>query len=226
MIREHFQEQLQALDEQVMTMGDMVVEAIKGCNQALATMDAGLAQALIEADNAVDRKRREIENDAFVVMATQQPTARDLRDVVAILIIVNELERIGDYCEGIAKLVLRMAAEPVKPLADIHAMAETVEGLVTGVMQVFLERDLEGAGRVWLQDDDVDELYNQVFRKQIFEMVSNPAYIRQGTYTTWIAHNFERMADRVTNIAERVAFVVTGDISGFREQLRASRPPL
>lgn len=227
MTREHFQEQLLRLDGQLVEMGELVAGTISRCARVLETMDAGAAQDIVEADSTIDGKRYEIETQAVLLIATQQPLASDLREVVAILTIASELERIGDYCEGIAKLTLRMAAEPVRgPLPDIGAMAGATENLLRAVLLAFQNRDIAAAGNVWAEDDVVDDLYAQTFRKQLLEMAANHAYIRQGTYTLWIAHNFERMADRVTNIAERVAYVVTGDIGSFREKLLAERPPV
>lgn len=136
------------------------------------------------------------------------------------------LERVGDYCEGIAKLTLRMAAEPVlEPLGTIHAMAEITQGLLSEVLQAYRNRSIEAAGEVWKQDDEVDALYEHVFWEVIGTMAANPTTVRLGTYLLWIAHNLERMADRVTNIAERVAFVVTGDVAAFRRGLESQTLP-
>jgi len=226
MTREHYLALLKQLDQQVIDMGALVADTIGGCITALEERDAGKAQSLIEADNQIDDQRYEIEKQALLLIATQQPLAGDLRTVAAILTVATELERIGDYCEGIAKLTLRMAAEPdLMPLNDLQTMAHITQTLLHEALQAFEQRDLEAAGAVWSRDDEIDELYEQVFRRVIAEMIVDTSTVRGGTYLLWVAHNIERMADRITNIAERAAFIVTGDVSAFRERLRAQTLP-
>ncbi len=226
MTREHYEQMLRQLDERALAMGESVSAAIGRCVEALEHMDAGAAQGLIDAGAGVDDQRYDIEKQAFLLIATQQPTAGDLRSIVAILTIATELDRIGDYCEGVAKLTLRMAAEPIhSAVNDVRTMADITQQLLFQALQAYLSRDVEAAAQVWERDDEIDELYRQVFRRLILEMVTDRASIRSGTYMLWAAHNFERMADRVTNVAERVAFVVTGDVGGFRQRLRAQQVP-
>lgn len=226
MTREHYQELLRLLDDDILKMGDLVRRTIGDAIDTLETRDAAGAQTLIERDTEVDKRRYAIERDALLLIATQQPLAGDLRSVAAILTIATELERIGDYCEGIAKLTLRMVGEPVDlPLTDIRTMADVTEQLLEDVLQAYRNRDLQAAGEVWLQDNRVDELYEEVFGHLLAEMATNRGAIRRNTFLLWIAHNLERMADRVTNIAERVAFVVNGDVAGFRNELRAASIP-
>ncbi len=226
MTRERYDAMLQELDDQVLELGELVATTIESCVNALDTRNAAAAQRLIEADNRIDDKRYEIERAALLLIATQQPLAGDLRNIASILTIATELERIGDYCEGIAKLSLRMAAETIDvPMADIRRMSTITERLLRRALVSFKERDLEAAGAVWSQDDEVDSLYGEVFQKLLAEMVENNETVRGGTYLLWVAHNIERMADRVTNIAERVAFVVTGDVGAFRDHQRAQSVP-
>lgn len=226
MTREHYNRLLLDLDQQILEMGDLVVRTISQCIDALEALDVEAAQTLIANDTWVDDKRYDIENRALLLIATQQPLAGDLRTVAAILTIATELERIGDYCEGIAKLTLRMAAEsePAQ-LPDIRTMADITNQLLRQALAAFRDRDVETAGEVWGRDDEVDALYAQVFRKMLADMVMDKATIRQATYLLWVAHNVERMADRVTNLAERVAFVVTGDVGAFRDRIRAQTIP-
>jgi phosphate transport system protein len=224
--REHYDDMLRELDGQILSMGDLVRSTIGDCVEALDRIDVEGAGALIARDSEIDGRRYAIENQALLLIATQQPLAGDLRTVASILTIATELERIGDYCEGIAKLTLRMAGEPSRtPLTDIRAMAGTTQRLLDAVLLAYRDRDVQAAGEVWAQDDTVDELYQQVFRSTIAGMVTDRTTIRWSTYLLWVAHNIERMADRVTNIAERVAFVVTGDVAAFREDLRAQTLP-
>jgi len=226
MTREHYASLIQQLDDQLLALGEEVETTIGECVEALERRDVARAKTVIDGDSEIDEQRYQIEKNAFVLIATQQPTAGDLRDITATLIIASELERIGDYCEGIAELTLRMAGEPVLGATeDIHAMGQITQRLLHDVLQAFRERDVSAAGRIWMQDDEVDDLYEQVYRKLLNEMIADPNRVRRDTYLLWVAHNLERMADRVTNIAERVAFVVTGDITMFREQLRSQTVP-
>ncbi len=226
MTRKHYEAQLQQLDEQILELGEMVGEAVAACIKAMQERDVASAQQLIQADSGIDAKRYDIERRALVLIATQQPLATDLRTITAVLIIAAELERIGDYCDGIAKLTLRMAAEPiVAPLAHLRAMAEHTQRSMRDVLRAFDDRDLAGAGDVWSRDDEIDASYEEVFRTLIAEMIADPSTVRAGTYLLWVAHNVERMGDRITNIAERVAFIVTGDVASFREKELAQSPP-
>jgi phosphate transport system protein len=226
MTREHYQALLRGLDNAILEMGDLVCRTIGEALDTLEQRDAAGAQMLIQHDTEIDNKRYDIERDALLLIATQQPLAGDLRTVAAILTVATELERIGDYCEGIAKLTLRMAAEPVDlPLTDIRTMADITQHLLQEVLRAYRDRDLQVAGEVWLQDTRVDDLYEDVFRNLLAEMVTDRRAVRRNTFLVWIAHNLERMADRVTNIAERVAFVVNGDVAGFRNELRAASVP-
>ncbi len=227
MTRERYDSLLRELDEQLLTMGDTVASTISACIDSLANNDTAAAQRLIEADNDIDEQRYDIERAAVLLIATQQPLATDLRNIVAILTIATELERIGDYCEGIAKLSLRMAAETIEaPMTDIRTMAVLTERQLRRGMRAFKVRDIESAGIVWSDDDAVDDLYGDIFQKLLAEMVQNTETVRGGTYLIWVAHNIERMADRVTNIVERVAFIVTGDVTSFRGRLRARTLPV
>lgn len=226
MTREHYDRMLKQLHESILTMGAAVSVAIGRCVEALGQLDAGAAQELIEAEDGITEQRYSIEKQAFLLIATQQPAAGDLRSIVAILAIVSELDRIGDYCAGVAKLTLRMAAESIHPsLHDVRAMAEITQQLLLQALEAFRAQDVEAAARVWERDDEIDELYQQIFRRLILEMVTDKATIRLCTYMLWVAHNFERMGDRVTNLAERVAFVATGEVEGFRHRLRAQTIP-
>jgi phosphate transport system protein len=226
MTREHYLQLLRELDDAILDMGNLVAHTMASCIEALEQRDIVRAKQLIEADSRIDDERHGIENQAMLLIATQQPLASDLRTIVSILTIATELERIGDYCEGIAKLTLRMAAEPeLAPLTDIHSMSKITQRLIREALEAYRNRDVEAAGRVWMRDDEVDELYERVFREIIAQMATDPQTVRRGTYLLWVAHNVERMADRVTNIAERVPFVVTGDVAAFRNALTAQTLP-
>src|SRR5947209_13089365 len=193
MTREHYSELLRELDQQILAMGELVRGTIGQCLDALESRNVELAQSLIAGDSQIDERRYEIENQALLLIATQQPLAGDLRTVAAILTIATELERIGDYCEGIAKLTLRMAAEPIAVhVHDIRAMALLTGQLLRDSLTAYGERNMDLAGVVWTRDDEVDALYAQVFRSMIAGMISDQSTVRSRTYMLWIAHNIER----------------------------------
>lgn len=226
MTREHYFSLLEKLDASVDEMGQLVLTTIAASIEALETLDVIRAKDLIEADSHIDAMRHEIEEQAFLVIATQQPAASDLRLVTASSAVASELERIGDYCSGIAKLTLTMAGEPGgEPSQGVKSMSVITRELLRRALQAFRTRDVQTASAIWSRDDEVDDLYQKFFLAQIDEMVNHKKRVRRGTYMLWVAHNVERMADRVTNIAEAVAFVATGDVPSFREQIKAQSVP-
>jgi phosphate transport system protein len=225
-VRTRFHEQLDQLVRVVNDMGEKVAQAIQTSVEALEALDVVRAQELIQNDNQLDALRIEIERQAFLLLATQQPTAVDLRIVTSTTSVAAEVERIGDYCAGIAKLTLTMAAEPKgEPSETIRAMANLTSDSLRQAIGAYTSRDVETAKTIWSRDDEIDDLYRDFFRHQIEEMVHHKKRVRRGTYMLWIAHNIERMADRVTNIAEAVAFVATGDLGAWRSDLEAESVP-
>jgi len=216
--REHYDQMLRQLVERIGSLGDLVAESIDSSMQALEHQNRTEARRIVDRDNEIDQERYLIERDTLTLIATQQPLAGDLRVLIAVLAIATELERIGDYSEGIATLVLRLGEQPIRSgLEEIHEMAALTESLLRQAVRAFCERDLEAAGDVWVRDDEVDVLYERVFRRLLNEMLDDRATIPINTYLLWVAHNVERMADRVGNLAERVAFVVTGNGATFYE---------
>jgi phosphate transport system protein len=166
---------------------------------------------VIADDMAINRKRFEVEEACLRLIATQQPMAIDLRTIISVLNVITELERIGDHAEGIAKIVLMIGDEPpLKPLIDIPRMADKTADMLHRSLDAFVNRDDKSAAQICEEDDEVDQLYNQVFRELIGYMVEDPKTITRATRLLWVAHNLERSADRVTNICERVVFLVTG----------------
>jgi len=224
--REHYLGQLAGLASGVESMAARVVETIRASVDALEALDVASAKTIIEKDSEIDQARHEIDEQAFVVLATQQPTAIDLRLVMAAWRVGDELERIGDYCSGIAKLTLTMAGEPKgDAMPQIRAMSAITIELLEKAVQAFQDRDEAAAAAVWARDDEVDDLYQDFYRNQIDDMVNHRKRVRRGTYMLWVAHNIERMADRVTNIAEAVAFVATADVATWRSQIEAESVP-
>ena len=218
--RTAFREQLQAVEEDVLAMGDMVAKAIDRAIEALKKRDLTLAHQIIADDNQVDKQRYSIEGKCIELIATQQPMASDLRIIVAMLNIIVELERIGDYADGIAKIVIMVGDEPpLKPLIDIPRMGEITIEMINDSIRSFAGRDVELAMRVVSMDSVVDGLYDQVFRELLTFMMVDPKTISRATHLIWVAHNLERAADRATNICERVVFTVTGKM----EEIGASK---
>jgi phosphate transport system protein len=171
--------------------------------------------SLIRADREIiNAKRFEIEEQALVLIATQQPIAGDLRTIAAILEIITELERIGDYAKGIARINIMIGDDPLlKPLIDVPVMAEKARDMLHRSLKAFIQRDVEAAKTIPKEDDEVDNLYDQVYRELLTYIMADPRTIEQANYLLWVAHNLERAADRVTNICERVLFMVTGEMA-------------
>ena len=211
--RETFERALQRIQDEVLVLGSMVEGAIVESVEALKRRDLEEAQRLIAQDRILNEKRFAIEDDTLALIATQQPMAGDLRTLAAALEIATELERIGDYAKGIAKINLMMGEAPLlKPLVDIPRMAEKARDMLHQALEAFVQRDVDLARAIPDEDDEVDALYNQVYRELLTFIINDPTTIDQATYLLWVAHNLERAADRVINICERVVFTVTGEM--------------
>lgn len=219
-IRTTFHRRLREIQEEILTLGSMVEKAILRSVEALKNRDLKLAEQLIEDDKIINNKRFEIEERCISLIATQAPMASDLRTIVSVLNITSELERIGDYAEGIARIVILIGDEPpLKPLIDIPRMAEKTVNMLQRSLDAFVNRDADAVRAIITEDDEVDNLYDQVFRELLSFMIEDPRTVTRATRLIWVAHNLERAADRVTNICERVVFIVTGKM----EELGASR---
>jgi len=213
MPRETLDEQLNSLQKDLLAMGDLVDRAIERSIQALANRDLALAERIIQEDEAINQAQRDLDEKCLVLLATQQPLASDLRAIIAVSNIATELERIGDYAKGIAKITIMMGDQPLlKPLIDVPRMAEKGRQLLRQQLEAFVNRDAEAARRLAAEDDVVDGLYDQVYRELMFFMMQDPKTIGRATHLLWVAHNLERIADRTTNIGERVVFLVTGQV--------------
>ena len=211
MTRVVFDKNLADLTDGVLEMGSMVEQAIQRAVVSLKERDIETSKEVIAQDDAIDTKRFELEDRIVELIATQQPMAQDLRTIVSLLHITSELERMGDYAEGIAKINVMMGEEPLlKPLIDIPRMSDLATEMLRGSLDALVERDVEEAKRVWRSDDEVDDLYNQVYNELLGFMIEDPKTITRATWLLWVAHDIERIADRATNIAERVVFLVTG----------------
>jgi phosphate transport system protein len=218
--RAAFHKKLREIQDDILAMGSMVSKATLRSVESLKNRDIDTAQLVIADDRKVNQKRFEIEEKCVELIATQQPMASDLRIIVAVLSIIIELERIGDHAEGIAKIAIMVGDEPpLKPLVDIPRMAEKTVEMLRRSLDAFVNRDAEAARKISDEDDLVDQLYDQVFRELLTFMAEDPKTITRATRLIWVAHNLERSADRVTNICERVVFVVTGKM----EEIGASK---
>ena len=211
MLRSDFDRLLETLQSDLGEMGRLVEETTKQAILALQNRDADLAQQVIENDDVIDNLQDTLETKCLGILATQQPAATDLRTVMSVVHMGVELERMGDYAEGIAKICLRIYQEPLlKPLIDIPRMAELALKMLNEGLQAFADRDEDLARKVCADDDAVDDFYNQIYRELLTYMLEDPRNIQRATYLLWVAHDLERIADRATNIAERVIWLISG----------------
>ena len=219
-VREHYDHYLAKLQDEILVLGSMVDKAIIRSMDALKNRNLELAKQVVAEDVNINRKRFEIEEQCIVLIATQQPVANDLRLIVAVLNIITDLERIGDHAEGVAKIAVMIGDEPpLKPLIDLPRMAQITSDMLKRSLDAFVKRDAEAARKVCDDDDQVDNLYDQIFRELLTFMAEDARTITRATRLLWVAHDLERSADRVTNIAERVVFIVTGKM----EEIGASK---
>ena len=210
-IRTVFHKKLRENQDDVLAMGSMVEKATSYSIEALKNRDLEAARQIIADDQKINQKRFEIEEKCIQLLAMQQPMASDLRVIVCVLNIITEMERIGDHAEGTAKIVIMIGDEPpLKPLIDIPRMAKKVNDMLHRSLDAFINRDSDVAKQIVSEDDEVDNLYDQVFRELLTFMAEDSKTITRATRLIWVAHNLERSADRVTNICERVVYLVTG----------------
>lgn len=213
MTRVDFEKKLKPLEHDVLSLGDMVERAIYRSVEALKGRDLAAAEQIIADDRKINQKRHTIEQKCIELLATQQPVANDLRVIIAILNIIVDLERMADHAEGIAKVVLMIGYERrLKPLVDIPRMADKAREMLREALSAFTRRDVEAAKRICAEDDEVDHLHDQVYRELLTFILEDSRTITRATRLLWVAHNLERIADRVTNICERVVFMVTGEM--------------
>lgn len=203
--------ELQAIQNNLLRMGEMVDSAIDRSLQSLAGRDPVLAQHVVDDDAEVNRIRFDIEEACLALMATQQPAASDLRTVVAAMSVVVDMERMADHAAGIGRTVIRMGDEPLlKPLIDMPRMAALCREMLHDSLKAFIARDAEAAMAIARRDSEIDGLYNQIFRELLTFMIEDPRTTTRALYLLFSAHNLERIGDRITNIAERVIFMTSG----------------
>jgi phosphate transport system protein len=204
--------EIQELKDEIIVLGSMVEQAMLDSVEALKKRDIDWSRKVIAGDAQINEKRFALENRVMVLIATQQPMARDLRVIASILEVISELERMGDYAKGIGIINVRMGDQPpLKPLVDIPRMALKSTDMLHRALAAFVSEDAAAARLIPPEDDEVDQLYEQVYRELMTYIIAEPASIERANWLLWAAHNLERFADRVTNICERTVFVVTGE---------------
>lgn len=210
--RRTFDKALRDLQQEILRMGSFVEETIANSVLALAKQDVELADKIIAGDDVIDETERDIQDRCMKLIATQQPMAKDLRRIAAGFKIIIDLERMADNACDIAKVAKRIAGQPlIKPLIDIPRMAQITQGMVKEGLDSYVREDVDLALAMCKRDDDVDQLYSQVFRELLVLMMEDPKKITQATHLLFVARYLERIADHATNIGEEVLFLVTGE---------------
>lgn len=211
MAREKFEHDLHRLQDEILALGAMAESAVAESVRTLKQQDFNRARTLIDGDRVINEKRYAIENETLTLIATQQPMAGDLRALAAILEIATELERIADYAKGIANIALMIGTEKlIKPLVDIPQMADKGCDMLHRALEAFIKQDVDAARGIPKEDAVVDTLYAQIYKELVTYIMADPKATDQATRLTWVAHNLERVADRVGNICERIVFSITG----------------
>lgn len=217
MIRKSFESDIQQVKDEILVLGSMVEQSILDSVQALKKRDVPAAKKILKFDKKINKKRYKIESQLMILIATQQPMAHDLRLLASSMEIISELERMGDYAKGIANINIRMGKTPlVKPLIDVPRMADICVDMLHRALTAFVNEDAKAAKVIPMDDDEVDALYNQVYRELMTIIISDPKKIEHANWLLWVAHNLERVADRVTNICERTIFIATGKMEEIK----------
>lgn len=213
MPRDTFDKKIQQIKDEILLLGSMVEQATLDSVAAFKNRDLKAAHQVIEDDQAINDKRFAIENAILILFATQQPLAHDLRLLAAMLIVANELERMGDYAKGICNSTIRLGITDIPiPLKEVEKMGELAVSMLHRGLSAFVNEDMEQAVRIPQEDDQVDDLFNKAYRSIVNSMIANPATIDDASFLLWIVHNLERLADRVTNICERTVFIISGEM--------------
>ncbi|MCX7938557.1 MAG: phosphate signaling complex protein PhoU [Thermoflexales bacterium] len=208
---------LAELRDDLLRISSLAEDLIARSVSALKRQDLEAARALIEMDTRVNTLRYQVETRAVQLIALQQPAARDLRFIMAAVHSAIEMERMADHACGIARICLRIGEEPlIKPLIDIPKMCDIACAMLHDATSAFIALDAEAARRIAERDSEVDNLYAQVLRELLTYMMQDRRKVEQGTYLLWVAHNLERIADRVTNVCERIIFVATGELGDYK----------
>jgi phosphate transport system protein len=217
MIRKTFENEIKQVKDEVLLLGSMVEHAIMASVETLKKRDLKGSEKIIADDREINKKRFAIESQLMILIATQQPMAHDLRLLASTMEIISELERMGDYAKGIANINIRMGEEKLlKPLIDIPRMAQIGTNMLHRSLTAFVNEDVEAAKAIPAEDDEVDGLYTQIYRELMLFIIQDPKSIERANWLLWVAHNLERVADRVTNICERTIFIATGEMTEIK----------
>ncbi|MBI9047211.1 MAG: phosphate signaling complex protein PhoU [Anaerolineaceae bacterium] len=216
MTRQFFDRKLRQINDEILFLGSMVEQAMLKAVNALKNRDIETARTIYDDDLQINEKRHSIENAILILIASHQPVAHDLRLLASMLEIITELERMGDYAKGIAKVIIALGHdEIIIPIRDITKMSKLANSMLRRSLQAFVAEDSDKARLIPLEDQEVDELYKEIYREVVNIMIANPETIDTTNLILWVVHNIERMADRVTNICERTVFIATGDLIEF-----------
>lgn len=211
--RERFVQEMDAMKQGILELGSMVDKAVADSMRALADRQLDLAREVVARDKQINLKRFTVEEQVINLLATQQPMARDLRFIAAVLVIAIELERMGDYARGIAEVTIRMGHAPLaQPIVRLSQMADLARDMLGDSLDAFTTQDVSLARSIPAKDNAVDTLNDQIYHDLVQQMIHDPQTVTAATWLLWITHNLERLADRATNIAERVVFMVTGEL--------------
>jgi phosphate transport system protein len=209
--RDLFNAELRQLQDDVLALGSMAEKAILDSVEALRDGDTEWSRRIILDDARINKKRFEIEDRCIFVIASQQPMATDLRALVSVLYIITDIERMADHAEGIASINLMMGDEPLpRKLSYIPAMADRAIAMLRNSLKAYIDHDVDAARQICDADDEVDRLQDSVYDECFQAMITDPTTIQRNTYLLWAAHNLERIADRCTNVCERVVYTATG----------------
>ena len=213
MPRDNFHQELREIEEAVITMATLVESAIARSMQALTRRDAVLAEGVIASDGEVNELQRTIRSRCINVIALQAPVARDLRELITVQLVINELERMGDHAVGISKQALRIRDYEISPVAyELSELAKLVRQQVRACIQAFVDVNVQQAREICMKDDEIDEQYRTIFDEVLGLMTRDSALAPLATSLLFIAHDLERIGDRVTNICEDVIYMVSGQI--------------
>jgi len=206
-------QEIRLVQDEMLLLGSLAEQAILNSVDALRRQDVAAARTIALEDKKINDKHFAIENHILIIFATQSPLARDLRLLAAMMEIITELERIGDYAKGIAKVAIRLADEDIPvPIQEISTMADKATSMLHRALGAFISEDVTAAYAIPKEDDEVDDLYLTVYRKIVQNMIKHPETIDHTNQILWVIHNLERTADRVTNICERIVFIVSGEL--------------
>jgi phosphate transport system protein len=209
--RQNYNQELEALRQQLLLMGKHVEQAIQSSVDSLCQQDGVLAKKVIDGDDVIDELEVDIEDKCLLLIARQQPLAGDLRIIGTCLKITTDLERMGDHATDIAEIATRLGKQSlIKPLVDIPVMAGLAQKMLHNSLEAYINLDIALAEQISLDDDEVDHIYNRLFRELLTYMMEDPSTISQATQLLFVARYLERVADHATNVAEWVVYLVTG----------------